>query len=134
MPEILPTLHRPYMYVSFYFSFLITLFFQDRDAIDRSLSAGAGAPKGSKPNPGSQRKPAPGKNAIEIKAPPAAPVVPVAGVVSGGQLDIEKKIKNINKKLKQIDDLRMKQASGGQLELTQISKIASEPGLLEEVR
>jgi uncharacterized protein with WD repeat len=35
--------------------------------------------------------------------------------------------------LKQIDDLKMKQASGGQLELTQISKIASEAVLLDEV-
>ena len=71
--------------------------------------------------------PAPGKNAIQIKAPSAA------GAVSGGQLDIEKKIKNLNKKLKQIDDLKMKQATGAQLELTQIQKIATEEELLKEV-
>lgn len=101
---------------------------QDRDAIDKKLSAASSKKSGKPSVPGKTHVPGKArKNAIEIKAPPAA------GVVSGGQLDTEKKIKTLNKKLKQIDDLKMKQASGGQLELTQISKIASEAVLLDEV-
>jgi hypothetical protein len=46
---------------------------------------------------------------------------------------VEKKIKNIAKKLKAIDDLKAKLASGAQLELTQISKILSEAVLRKEV-
>lgn len=56
------------------------------------------------------------------------------GAIPGGQIDIEKKIKSIGRKLNQIQDLKMKLEDGQQLELTQLSKIESEPLLLKEVK
>ncbi|KAI8905960.1 eukaryotic translation initiation factor eIF2A-domain-containing protein [Gorgonomyces haynaldii] len=55
------------------------------------------------------------------------------GMVSGSQLETEKKIKNLNKKLKQIQDLRDKMKSGQPMELTQIQKIETEPSILQEI-
>jgi translation initiation factor 2A len=68
------------------------------------------------------------KPAAPVKKPP-----PTEGPVAGGLMDNEKKIKGINKKLKQISDLKLKKATGVPLELTQISKIESEAGLKKEV-
>jgi translation initiation factor 2A len=66
-------------------------------------------------------------------AAPAKKPVPTEGPVAGGLMDNEKKIKGINKKLKQISDLKLKKATGVPLELTQISKIESEATLKKEV-
>jgi translation initiation factor 2A len=59
--------------------------------------------------------------------------VPSQGAITGGAIDLEKKIKTIQKKLKQIQELKEKQAAGQTLELTQISKIDSESALQMEL-
>ncbi|KAF9584129.1 hypothetical protein BGW38_007489, partial [Lunasporangiospora selenospora] len=52
---------------------------------------------------------------------------------SGQMTDTEKKIRNVTKKLKQIHELKEKQAAGEILELTQLQKIAAEASLLKEL-
>ena len=66
-------------------------------------------------------------------APPVKKPAPTQGPVAGGLMDNEKKIKSISKKLKQIEDLKVRKATGVPLELTQLSKIESEAGLKKEV-
>lgn len=61
------------------------------------------------------------------------PAVATQGAIVGGMLDVEKKIKGINKKLQQIQGLKEKKANGVELELTQLSKILSEAGLITEL-
>ncbi|CAH0722745.1 unnamed protein product, partial [Brenthis ino] len=62
-----------------------------------------------------------------------APVAPRAPFVSTGDPEKDKKIKNINKKLSDIDKLKQQKASGKQLELNQLAKIDNEPALLQEL-
>ncbi|KAF9428101.1 hypothetical protein BGZ94_003370 [Podila epigama] len=50
-----------------------------------------------------------------------------------GMTETEKKIRNVTKKLKQIHELKEKQAAGETLELTQIQKITAEAALLKEL-
>ncbi|XP_026323322.1 eukaryotic translation initiation factor 2A isoform X2 [Hyposmocoma kahamanoa] len=65
-------------------------------------------------------------------APPDA-VTPRAPFVSTGDPEKDKKIKNINKKLSDIDKLKQQKAAGKQLELNQQAKIANEQALLLEL-
>ncbi|KAJ3111265.1 hypothetical protein HK100_002747 [Physocladia obscura] len=64
-----------------------------------------------------------------------SPAIPVFIPIEGDSkvLEIEKKVKGVQKKLKQIADLRKKQIDGEILELTQIQKIAGEEALLKEL-
>ncbi|KAF8932044.1 hypothetical protein BGZ52_011105 [Haplosporangium bisporale] len=57
------------------------------------------------------------------------PATPSAGQMT----ETEKKIRNVTKKLKQIHELKEKQAAGETLELTQIQKITAEAALLKEL-
>lgn len=64
---------------------------------------------------------------------------PVAGncipeVAPTGDPETDKKIKAVRKKLKQIEDLKMKQKGGTQLEKNQLDKISSEGALLKELQ
>jgi translation initiation factor 2A len=58
---------------------------------------------------------------------------PIQGAVTDGAIDLEKKIRTIQKKLKQIQELKVKRDAGETLELTQISKIESESTLQTEL-
>lgn len=61
-------------------------------------------------------------------------LLPAATTSSSGQMtETEKKIRNVTKKLKQIHELKEKQAAGETLELTQIQKITAEAALLKEL-
>ncbi|XP_045761274.1 eukaryotic translation initiation factor 2A [Maniola jurtina] len=64
-------------------------------------------------------------------APPAA--APRAPFVSTGDPEKDKKIKNLNKKLSDIEKLKQQKAAGKQLELNQKAKIDSEAALLQEL-
>lgn len=55
------------------------------------------------------------------------------GAVEGGQFDIEKKLKKLQKKLDSIHELKIKQTHGIALELTQIQKIGTEMELITEI-
>jgi translation initiation factor 2A len=56
------------------------------------------------------------------------------GVSGGGGGDIaEKKIRNLKKKLRQIEQLKQQQADGGTLELNQLEKIKTEDSILAEI-
>jgi translation initiation factor 2A len=56
------------------------------------------------------------------------------GVSGGGGGDIaEKKIRNLKKKLRQIEQLKQQQAEGGTLELNQLEKIKTEESILAEI-
>ena len=48
--------------------------------------------------------------------------------------DAGKRLRNLQKKLRQVQQLREKQAAGGALEPEQLQKIASEAALMQEVR
>jgi translation initiation factor 2A len=61
-------------------------------------------------------------------------LLPATTTSSSGQMtETEKKIRNVTKKLKQIHELKEKQAAGETLELTQIQKITAEAALLKEL-
>ncbi|SNX83959.1 related to eukaryotic translation initiation factor [Melanopsichium pennsylvanicum] len=76
-----------------------------------------------------------GKNAPAAAAAVEEPSVPAASGAAevGGNAsaaNLEKKVRNLNKKLKAIEELKMRQAGGEKLEAMQLAKIAAE----EEVR
>ncbi|KAJ3395275.1 hypothetical protein HDU84_000042 [Entophlyctis sp. JEL0112] len=67
--------------------------------------------------------------------PSSAPAVPafIPTEADSKALEIEKKVKAVQKKLKQIAELKKKQAGGDALEITQVQKIATEDSLLKEL-
>ncbi|XP_059049080.1 eukaryotic translation initiation factor 2A [Achroia grisella] len=65
--------------------------------------------------------------------PPQSPVAPRPAFVSTGDPEKDKKIKNLNKKLSDIDKLKQQRAAGKQLELNQLAKIESEQVLQQEL-
>ena len=67
-------------------------------------------------------------------APTAAPAqAPVAAVPSPADAENAKKVKNLQKKLVQIEQLREQQAQGKTLELNQLEKIKGESALRQEL-
>ncbi|KAL0895564.1 hypothetical protein ABMA27_011665 [Loxostege sticticalis] len=66
-------------------------------------------------------------------SPPPAAATPRPAFVSTGDPEKDKKIKNINKKLSDIDKLKQQKAAGKPLELNQLEKIKNEPALLQEL-
>ncbi|XP_053601637.1 eukaryotic translation initiation factor 2A [Plodia interpunctella] len=64
---------------------------------------------------------------------PPAPAAPRPAFVSSGDPETDKKIKNLNKKLSDIEKLKQQKAAGKQLELNQLAKIENEPALLQEL-
>lgn len=102
-----------------------------------------GAPPGSgKPNGnanGNEGKGKKGKkpNANAAATPvsaPATPVVEVANPVDNDADATQKKIRNLNKKLKAIVDLKDRRNKGETLEATQLKKIEGETAILQELR
>ncbi|KAE8231294.1 hypothetical protein CF326_g3693 [Tilletia indica] len=104
---------------------------------------GSGPAAAATPEKSSRRK---GKKGPDASAPatpttPApAPVVPDVSELSVGAADVggsgagvEKKLRNLNKKLKAIQDLKDKQTRGEKLEQTQLAKIASEHEVVKEL-
>ncbi|XP_026764409.2 eukaryotic translation initiation factor 2A isoform X1 [Galleria mellonella] len=65
--------------------------------------------------------------------PPQPPSTPRPAFVSTGDPEKDKKIKNINKKLSDIDKLKQQKAAGKQLELNQLAKIENEQALQQEL-
>jgi translation initiation factor 2A len=61
-------------------------------------------------------------------------LLPASTTSASSQMtETEKKIRNVTKKLKQIHELKEKQAAGETLELTQLQKITAEAALLKEL-
>ncbi|KAN0062763.1 hypothetical protein ACQY0O_004958 [Thecaphora frezii] len=111
---------------------------------------GAGAPPGSAPGASSRQASSSnnkkkggngGKQPAANGGGAAAPVEAAAPLVAGPQdvggtpqaSGIEKKIRNLTKKLKAIEELKMRQAKGEKLEMTQIHKIQSEAEIRAEL-
>ncbi|XP_072935820.1 eukaryotic translation initiation factor 2A [Epargyreus clarus] len=69
----------------------------------------------------------------ETSPPPTTPQASRPPFISTGDPDKDKKIKNINKKLSDIDKLKAQKAAGKQLELNQLAKIENEAALLQEL-
>ncbi|XP_022826159.1 eukaryotic translation initiation factor 2A [Spodoptera litura] len=69
----------------------------------------------------------------DTTAPPAAATTPRAPFISTGDPEKDKKIKNLNKKLSDIEKLKQQKAAGKQLELNQLAKIEQEAALLQEL-
>lgn len=65
--------------------------------------------------------------------PAAAATTPRAPFISTGDPEKDKKIKNLNKKLSDIEKLKQQKAAGKQLELNQLAKIEQEAALLQEL-
>ncbi|XP_056139255.1 eukaryotic translation initiation factor 2A [Lampris incognitus] len=72
-----------------------------------------------------QETPEPQSNSAPTNRIPSAP--------SGGDPEIDKKIKNLKKKLKAIDELKEQQASGKTLQKNQMEKMQKEEQLLKEL-
>ncbi|KAI0044131.1 translation initiation factor eIF-2A [Auriscalpium vulgare] len=117
----------------------------DRGARARKRKGGKGGEKEKKEGGGGgggvgsgKRSPLPplevktNGNGSALKAPvPEEPVPPTPG---GDLLDpAQKKIRNLNKKLKAIDELKEKLARGERLEATQVKKIDSEAEIRKEL-
>jgi translation initiation factor 2A len=104
----------------------------DREAIDNGTF---GKVPSQNNIPGKSNRSIPGKSTPKEKQTQKKPQTPTTGqgAVPGGSIDAEKKIRTIQKKLQQIQDLKKRRDAGDQLELTQISKIESEAALLKEV-
>ncbi|GBP22933.1 Eukaryotic translation initiation factor 2A [Eumeta japonica] len=64
---------------------------------------------------------------------PTPPAAPRPAFVSTGDPDKDKKIKNINKKLSDIEKLKQQKAAGKQLEVNQLTKIETEAALIKEL-
>lgn len=87
---------------------------------------GAGMENGRAPLPGLQ---------TDTKAPLPSAVPPDVTVTSpGGGSPQEKKVRSLLKKLRAIDDLKMRQAGGEKLEDTQVKKIGTEESLRKDLR
>ncbi|CAH0698922.1 unnamed protein product [Spodoptera exigua] len=69
----------------------------------------------------------------DTSSPPAATTTPRAPFISTGDPEKDKKIKNLNKKLSDIEKLKQQKAAGKQLELNQLAKIDQEATLLQEL-
>ncbi|KAI8814075.1 eukaryotic translation initiation factor eIF2A-domain-containing protein [Cladochytrium replicatum] len=74
------------------------------------------------------------KGGEEILPPPVAAPPPLPNIPNPAHIEKEKKIKNINKKLKAIEEIKQKIASGEKLELTQVKKVETEAGLRKELQ
>lgn len=101
---------------------------------NRATSAGAGNSAGGNQEKKSRPKTAPNPNPLaqeENATPPAAPKPTQKG---SGDPEKDKKIKNINKKLKDIKLLKEKNERGEKLEQTQIIKMNSEAELIKELK
>ncbi|KAI8897088.1 eukaryotic translation initiation factor eIF2A-domain-containing protein [Globomyces pollinis-pini] len=110
----------------------------DREAADRNLAglsirsnAGRSVPGRSAPGGNRSANSAGGRE--KEKPNNLTPPAPTQGVVPGGAIEVEKKIKSLNKKLTQIEDLKVRKATGVPLELTQLQKIDNEPKLRKEL-
>ncbi|KAJ3259073.1 hypothetical protein HK103_002960 [Boothiomyces macroporosus] len=98
----------------------------NRDEIDKGVSPSSPGLSRGRSIPG-LNKPQSGKQKPAQQTPQAQPAV------NSRQAELEKKVKNINKKLKQIEELKLKRDSGAKMELTQLSKIDTEPALHKEL-
>lgn len=92
--------------------------------LQTSTPAAAPAPKPVAP----ESRPPP----VVVEAPPEAPDLTVTSPGGGGSPQ-EKKIRSLLKKLRAIDDLKMRQAGGEKLEGTQVLKIGTEEGVRKEL-
>lgn len=98
---------------------------------------GPGTPTGPRSNPKGNNK----KNGVSTpptnSTPAAAPATPSgASEVGGNQqaVTLDKKLRNLTKKLKAIEELKSRRDSGEKLEQTQILKIAAEEEIRKELR
>ncbi|XP_072033721.1 eukaryotic translation initiation factor 2A-like [Amphiura filiformis] len=73
------------------------------------------------------------RDAVAVAAHILAPSGPQA-TVGGPPVEVEKKIKNLTKKLKAIEKLKQQQASGKTLESNQLEKLQGEAALLKELQ
>jgi translation initiation factor 2A len=70
---------------------------------------------------------------IQIQPPAAAPAPDLTVTSPGGGGPQDKKIRSLLKKIRAIDDLKMRQARGEKLEDTQVKKIATEESIRREL-
>ncbi|KAH8084085.1 eukaryotic translation initiation factor eIF2A-domain-containing protein [Filobasidium floriforme] len=76
-----------------------------------------------------------GGNATPAASAPSTPAVEVPPPIADGDADAtQKKIRNLNKKLKAIVDLKERKAKGEVLEATQLKKIEGETAILQELK
>ena len=78
--------------------------------------------------------PVPAQAQAPISTPAPAPATATAGVIGGVASLEEKKIRSLLKKLRAIEQLKMKQASGETLEDTQVIKISKEDEIRSELQ
>ncbi|KAF2122425.1 eukaryotic translation initiation factor eIF2A-domain-containing protein [Lophiotrema nucula] len=88
---------------------------------------------GSGPQPPRERHPQPPQQQIQIPPPPEVPAPDLTVTSPGGGNPQEKKIRSLLKKIRAIDDLKMRQARGEKLEDTQVKKIGTESSIRREL-
>lgn len=91
-----------------------------------------GQPQPEPRNPGRQAPPDSAANGTNVKVPPEAPGLSVTPAGGGGTAQ-DKKVRALLKKLRAIDDLKMRRAGGEKLEGTQIKKMDTEDEVRKEL-
>ncbi|KAF9189823.1 hypothetical protein BGZ50_000571 [Haplosporangium sp. Z 11] len=112
---------------------------KNKDTGDESGATGAASGSGQN-SPARSNTPRPNSNNSSNinnnkgRTQNGASLAATATTSSSSQMtETEKKIRNVTKKLKQIHELKEKQAAGEVLELTQLQKITAEAALLKEL-
>ncbi|KXS20117.1 eIF2A-domain-containing protein [Gonapodya prolifera JEL478] len=104
---------------------------QSRDGRGGSTQGGRQGNRNNQPPPPSAPAPVNGSGSDASVVPPMP--APQHEVKDPAVAEAEKKIRTVQKKLKEISDLKAKMAAGQKLELTQISKMEKEADFLLEV-
>ncbi|PFX18547.1 Eukaryotic translation initiation factor 2A [Stylophora pistillata] len=71
---------------------------------------------------------------VNSKLPPPSPASPPVADTTTLPPEKEKKLRNLKKKLRQIEDLKEQQKSGKTLEKNQLDKVAAEASLIKEIQ
>jgi len=90
-------------------------------------------PPPAQPQPQPQMQINTAKAAAPLAPAPLAPAPDLTVTSPGGGNPHEKKIRSLHKKMRAIDELKMRQAAGEKLEDTQIRKIETEDGIRKEL-
>jgi translation initiation factor 2A len=94
---------------------------------------GGGGTNYNHPHNNQQQRPPPGLVMPPAPAQSAAPMPDLTVTSPGGTSPQDKKIRSLHKKIRAIEDLKMRQAAGEKLEDTQVKKIGTEEQIRKEL-
>ncbi|KAK3236648.1 hypothetical protein CYMTET_53236 [Cymbomonas tetramitiformis] len=114
--------------------------FRPRHMAQGVPGAAPGMPPEERPGSAAKKKRNRGKGGgggaaeASSEGPTAAAAPAAAAAPDAGDEDPAKKLRNLQKKMRQIEQIKEKQAAGAALEQTQLDKLATEQALLEQIK